>query len=199
MPKVSEQYLEARRDALLDAAEAAIAREGLHGATLAAIKREAGASSGAVYHYFRSKDDIVASIRERHQALDEAAYRAARADPSPRSALFGLVDAGIELNHDSPGNQDARLAVMLWAEALINERVMATQLQLMAPWWDTAAALLERAIAEGEVDPAVDVEAVAALLAAISLGATVLEAWEPGRVPVDRLVRAARRLLEAGL
>lgn len=199
MPKVSQAYLEARRDALLDAAAKVIARDGLQRATLDAIQEEAGASAGALYHYFKSKDDIVAGIRDRHLALDEAAYRRALDEDSARAGLLDLADAGVRLNHGSPGNRDARLAVMLWAEALVNDRVMDTQRRLMDPWWSTAAALLQRAAAQREIDAGEDLEAVAALLAAISLGATVLEAWEPGRWDAARLAGAARRLIDRGL
>lgn len=199
MPKVSPEYLESRRDAILDAAESVIARVGMQRATLSTIRREARVSSGALYHYFKSKNDIVAGIRERSMALDEETYGAALAGDSARQALAGLVEAGLALNHDSPSNRDARLAAILWAEALTNDRALDTQLRLMDPWWRTVDELVRRAVDEGALDPHVDSEALAALLAALSLGATVLEAWEPGRVSVERLVGTARQLLNGGL
>ncbi len=195
MPKVSDEYLEARRSQILDAAEALIARLGVQGATLSQICTEAGVSNGALYHYFKSKEDIVAGIRERSLAVDEAVYDQARQDPSAKEALSQLATSGLALNHGSPNNADARLAVMLWAEALINERVFDTQMSLMDPGWATTIEVAERAAEEGDLRPDIDAEALAAVFVALSLGATVIEAWEPGRVSVERLIETTALLL----
>ena len=64
-PKVSEQYLEERRNQILDAAVATFSRNGLHQTTIEDIRLEAGLSRGAVYHYFKSKEDIIDAIRGR--------------------------------------------------------------------------------------------------------------------------------------
>ena len=47
----------------------------------------------------------------------------------------------MRLNHNSPGNTDARVALMLWAEALTSDAVRESQLNLMQPWW---ASILKR-------------------------------------------------------
>ena len=199
MPKVTDEYLEARRAQILDAAEAVMARQGVHGATLSHIRAEAGVSSGALYHYFKSKEDIVAGIRERSLAGDEAVYDQVRQRPSAKEALIELAESGLVLNHGSPNNTDARLAVMLWAEALINERVLETQMRLMDPGWAITIEVAERAVEEGDLRPDIDVEALAAVFVALSLGATVIEAWEPGRVSVERLIGTTTALLRGEL
>jgi len=195
MPKVSDEYLEARRAQILDAAEAVIARRGVHGATLSHIRAEAGVSSGALYHYFKSKEDIVAGIRERALAADEAAYNEARTSTAAKEALTELVELGMALNHGSADNIDARLTVMLWAEALINDHILNSQMRLMDPWWETIAELAARAVEEGDLSSDVDGEALAAVLATLGLGATVLEAWAPNRIGTDRLIETTRALL----
>ena len=195
MPKVSEEYLEARRAEILDAAQAVIARRGVQGTTLSQIRSEAGVSSGALYHYFKSKDDIITGIRERSLASDEAVYSEAEISTTAKQALTELVELGMALNHGSANNVDARLAVMLWAEALINEHILDSQMRLMDLWWDTIDKLVARAVEEGDLNPEVDAEALSAVLAALGLGATVLEAWEPDKVSVDRLVETTRLLL----
>ncbi len=199
MPKVSDGYLVARRAEILDAAEAVIARQGVAGATLSDIRAEAGVSSGALYHYFKSKDDIIAGIRDRALAADTEAYDDARSKVTAKAALTDLVELGMAFNHGSPDNTDARLAVMLWAEALINERILGTQLSLMNPWWDVVSDLTERAVAEGDLGSDTDAEALAAVLAALSLGATVLESWQPGRVSTQSLIETTSALLRGDL
>ena len=64
-PKVSEQHLEDRRQQILDAAVTSFSRKGFHQATIEDIRLEAGLSRGAVYHYFKSKEDIIDGLRQR--------------------------------------------------------------------------------------------------------------------------------------
>lgn len=56
MPKVSDAHLEARREQILDAAEACFSREGFHQTSMQDICREAELSPGAVYRHFSSKE-----------------------------------------------------------------------------------------------------------------------------------------------
>ena len=59
MPKVLPQYLETRRQQIIDAAAACFARSGFHRTTMQDICNEAELSPGAVYRYFQSKEDII--------------------------------------------------------------------------------------------------------------------------------------------
>jgi AcrR family transcriptional regulator len=62
------------REALLDAAEALFAAEGIGGVSLAAITRLAGQHNGGAihYYYFGGRDGLLAAILDRHEAvLDE--------------------------------------------------------------------------------------------------------------------------------
>src|SRR5215212_6087280 len=62
MPKVTEEHVEARRRQILSAALRCFARQGFHRTTMQDIFREADLSPGAVYSYFKSKDELVAAI-----------------------------------------------------------------------------------------------------------------------------------------
>lgn len=80
-----------------------VAHEGFHKTTMADVVRESGLSVGAVYGYFRSKDEIIASVAEkltrvRHsfevlvRRMQEAGYVDADAPPEPvAQVLFGLM------------------------------------------------------------------------------------------------------------
>jgi len=61
------------REALLDAAEALFAAEGIENVSLAAITRLAGQRNGGAIHYhFGGRDSLLAAILDRHEAvLDE--------------------------------------------------------------------------------------------------------------------------------
>jgi len=62
MPKVQPEYLEQRRQQILDAAAACFTRTGFHQTTMQDICTEADLSPGAVYRYFRSKDEIIQAM-----------------------------------------------------------------------------------------------------------------------------------------
>lgn len=66
MPKVSsenrEQYLQTRRDQIIDASIKVFAAKGYAGANVADIAKEAGIGKGTLYLYFKNKEDIFNSI-----------------------------------------------------------------------------------------------------------------------------------------
>ena len=68
MPKVTEEHVEARRRQILSAALRCFAREGFHRTTMQDIFREADLSPGAVYSYFKGKDELIAGD---HRGDDE--------------------------------------------------------------------------------------------------------------------------------
>lgn len=53
-----------KRERILDAAIKVFARAGFHGARVSDIASEAGIAYGLVYHYFKNKDEILATIFE---------------------------------------------------------------------------------------------------------------------------------------
>jgi AcrR family transcriptional regulator len=58
------ELTETRREQILEAATSVFARLGVHTARMDDIVEEAGLSKGAVYWYFKSKDEIIKSILE---------------------------------------------------------------------------------------------------------------------------------------
>lgn len=82
MPKLSEKTQALRRSRILDAAERCFVRAGFAGATMQDIRREAGVSAGALYVYFRSKEDLIEGLsqRDRAQVREDVAFAAAGDD-----------------------------------------------------------------------------------------------------------------------
>lgn len=68
-------------------------RSGFEATSLADIAREAGISSGSVYYYFKTKDDVgaavVGELAERYGDL----MRGWREHPDPRDRLLSLIQA----------------------------------------------------------------------------------------------------------
>ena len=192
-PRVSDDHLESRRQQILDAAVRCFSRYGFHEATLERIRLEAELSRGAVYHYFRSKEEIVEAIRARNAQADQPyieAYESAgnstqQLDTVVRDALTRLV---------APESRDAsRVGLMLWAEALFNERLHAGQLRAMHEDVWPILDVVREAQAEGRINPALEAQDVTDFLLAAIIGIQVRFLWEPemGAEGMGRVLLAA--------
>lgn len=90
MPKLKPETQQARRAAILDAAERCFARAGFHRSTMQDICKEARVSPGALYVYFASKEDLIAGIVERDRAKLAAKLAELPDAPDLLSALAKL-------------------------------------------------------------------------------------------------------------
>src|SRR5215217_3588599 len=77
MPKVLPEYLEQRKQQIVDAAAACFTRAGFHQTTMADICAEADMSPGALYRYFRSKEEIIQAMCVRGHEQDAETMREA--------------------------------------------------------------------------------------------------------------------------
>ncbi|MFI1393888.1 TetR/AcrR family transcriptional regulator [Streptomyces sp. NPDC020681] len=129
MARVSQEHLDARRRQILDGAARCFARNGFHATSMQDVLREAGLSAGAVYRYFRSKEELVSAIAEgAFSGIREAFDDAARTTPPPTpDVLLGRVLRRV-LAEQLPGGDDrafARLVLQVWTETLRNEELRA--------------------------------------------------------------------------
>lgn len=70
MPKVVPEYKEEAKSKIVEAARIVFAKKGYHDATMDDVAKEVGVSKGALYSYFKSKEDLLKEITlESHQAL----------------------------------------------------------------------------------------------------------------------------------
>src|SRR3974390_2641846 len=61
MPRITEEHREARRQQILDAARACVLEHGLEAVSMEMIIARSGLSTGAVYRYFKGKDELIAA------------------------------------------------------------------------------------------------------------------------------------------
>ena len=95
---------------LLAAAERVVARLGAGGLSFDAVAREAGVSKGAVLHYFRTKDALVAAMVR--QLVERLAPKvSAGPDVSGAEAIALVIDA----MRRTPGDKDAASTALLAA------------------------------------------------------------------------------------
>jgi AcrR family transcriptional regulator len=81
------------REAVLDAAERLMARDGYDAATVAAVVEEAGIPASSIYHYFGSKEGVLLAVMERGaERFFEALPDLDRRVGSRRDHLRGLAE-----------------------------------------------------------------------------------------------------------
>ncbi|MCZ7412988.1 MULTISPECIES: TetR/AcrR family transcriptional regulator [unclassified Streptomyces] len=124
MARVSQEHLAARRRQILDGARRCFTRNGFHATSMQDVLQETGLSAGAVYRYFRSKDDLITAIAmEVFDDVGSAFADAARAeDPALPDVLLPAVLCRV-LGRRS--DTTPALALQVWAETLRNEELAA--------------------------------------------------------------------------
>ena len=92
-----------KRRQILDAAVRVFARQGFHATRVSDIADEAGVAYGLVYHYFRSKDEVLGELFvERWSLLLAAIEEADRAGGSHRARLAAVAGFIVESYRHDP-------------------------------------------------------------------------------------------------
>lgn len=194
---MAQRKKDAQRQRILDAALHCFSRDGFHQAGMADIVARSGMSQGAVYVYFKSKDDIIEALavdRHRQEALLGSLAESA---PDAISALNALVDIYADYLTDPKGRDRRRVGVHGWAEALRNKRVRERVVRGIDAPRALVVSLLERAKAEGQVARDLDCDAVARCLIALFQGLILQSCW--GQALDTQASTAAIKRMLAGL
>jgi AcrR family transcriptional regulator len=120
VPRVSEEHLAARRRQILDAARACFARNGFHATSMQDVVVESGLSMGAVYRYFKSKDDLIQAIAEEvvGMLVGQVDHLI---DARPLPPLTEVLDGVLGVVESQAGPDGVvRMAIQVWGEALRN-------------------------------------------------------------------------------
>jgi AcrR family transcriptional regulator len=148
MPRVVK-HPDIRRAELLDRATELFLRHGYDNVSLNDLIADAGVSKGAFYHWFPSKDALVAALAERsaHGAFAVAEAALAGCDGDALQRLNAVLRAGFETNMEMGGpEQLAAMASLLRPDnAHLYGRILAVEQGLYRP-------LLTRLISQGVSD-----------------------------------------------
>ncbi len=172
MPKVSEAHLAARRQQILDAAQRRFLRNGFHATSMQDVLAEAGMSAGAVYRYFRGKDEIIAAIAARYSG--EMIGTLTEAIDDPHLSLVEVMHRAAGLVEANAGPDGSlRLAVQVWAEALRDEAVARIARKVLNNLRASFVQLAKRAVSTGELPADTDTAGTGATLFALVVGYAV--------------------------
>jgi AcrR family transcriptional regulator len=198
MPRVTAAHEQEVRERIVVAALRVFGERGFHGATIADVVRESGLSVGAIYTYFRGKDDLFLATCDlaSGRGLGELAARlAAGRTVAERLAIaVGLYfDTADGAAQTGPGNADFLIQVWAQADAEPAAREMLRrrreQLSMAGEF------LLAEGIARGELPRWMDARAVARAYMALLDGMLLVRAEQGDAFRREDAERDARELL----
>jgi AcrR family transcriptional regulator len=170
MPRVSDDHLERRRRQILDAARACFIRKGFHLTSMQDVFAESGLSAGAVYRYFKSKNEIIHAIAtDRIGGAIVVMQDILTEDPIP--PLEEIVERFVAYVQSVLDDDGAlRVAPYVWAEALHDPSYHAFVSELfggLRSWWTVLATRLRDA---GRLPADADPQAMASTMVCLLPG-----------------------------
>ena len=148
-----------RRKLFAAAALAVIAREGLEGLTMRVVAKEAGFTTGALTHYFQSKDELLIAASEAGADVVRPEMDDAATGASARGALRDLLYTVLPT---SPAMKAQwRFWVAFWERAAHSPQVQRVMRERYFEYTNRVATVIRRSQEQGETPRDVDAEAVA--------------------------------------
>ena len=192
MPKVLPEYLETRRQQILDAAAACFARGGFHRTTMQDICSEAELSPGAVYRYFQSKEDIIQAMCSRGHEEDVETIREAMSLNDTVAIIDQLIHVFFTAIED---RELCALTVELVSEGKHNQPISESVREGWYAIFDALSELVSQGQARGEINPALDVAAVTRVMLGVYQGLLLQKLLEPD-IDVTGYVETTRALFQ---
>ncbi|MDE1487800.1 TetR/AcrR family transcriptional regulator [Xenorhabdus bovienii] len=167
--RVPEQH-ESKRQEILAAAHHCFLRNGLQGASISMICKEAAMSPGHLYHYFPSKDAIIEQMADDYLSKLHAHFSCHAEGEQTATVLLSelwIMKGWGDLSH-------CRILFELLAEAGRNERIRSILKENTDGVRELLSATLKAGQSRGEVDPELDPQHTSAVLVAILDAAPML-------------------------
>jgi AcrR family transcriptional regulator len=167
MPKRDAQYMDDRREEIIDATQACLIRDGLAGLSTTSICKEAGISMGALYTHFATKDDILLAIAERsaRRRREALSFRSVK---ELRQYFVAQAEAATSRKTKDSFRVDLELLVAAYSD----ERIAKALLPFRNS--NDMAKAIEALQSNGEIHSSVDPQAAATALEAVLMGVRVL-------------------------
>lgn len=173
-----------RREIFAAAALRVIMRAGVPGLTVREVAKEAGFTTGALTHYFRSKDQVLIEASEYSAKLVRPKMEKRALETSAVEALRQIVEVALPLNREMKGTW--RIWVGFWERSGYDAEVARVMRARYAEWRGRLAAQIRRAQQQGEMPDALSPELAAQELIALIDGIAVQVLLGTGRIPASR-------------
>jgi AcrR family transcriptional regulator len=170
MPRVSQAHLDARRAQIVAAARALFARKGFEATSMQDVFTESGLSTGAVYRYFRSREEIVEAIAQEALGTVHAVFDDLLAADPPAPLADDLARVAGLIESVSGPDGVLRVTVQLWGQALYKPEIGALARGGYGELRGLVTQLVRRAQDAGQIDPEADAVVLGQVLFAVLLG-----------------------------
>jgi AcrR family transcriptional regulator len=172
MPKLKPEEFETRRREIIAAARACFLRAGFHNTTTDEICHEANITPGGLYHYFGSKEELIAAVTERSGEDVVERMRSLISEATDAQSAFRQVSEFFSQTMQDPDLDNiTRLELEIWVEGLKNERIFEKSRRAWGMRMDWLEVLIRRGVEDGIYDAeVVDPHAMASLLISIFMG-----------------------------
>jgi AcrR family transcriptional regulator len=180
-----------KRQLILDAAVRVFARDGYHTSRVGDIAEEAGIAHGLLYHYFPSKEEVLATVfRENWGALLERFRRVEESDEPADEKLRGIAKILLRT-----WRNDAALVTVM-----VREVARSPHLQGQVEEVQEAFLVIQRVIERGQVERSFRPDVDARLASWIFYGGLeeILTGWVLGQLPEgdEEVARAERTVVD---
>lgn len=172
-----------RREELLAASLTLFAERGFRNTTIADIATATGTAHGLVYHYFRSKEELLSAILDRYSFLPELKRLLAVSPERPAAEVLTEIGVGFSRMLD----QRTDLLRLVVSEAQTNPVVAAALQRVTGEGLELLTRYLQARIAAGELrphDPAVPARALFWAVITKHLGPAEADGFERDLVAV---------------
>ncbi|WP_158613076.1 TetR/AcrR family transcriptional regulator [Nocardiopsis sp. Huas11] len=196
MPKITDERRAERRLQIVHAAMKCVSEQGFHKTTMADVIRESGMSAGAVYGYFRNKEELIVAIADKATSLaDRTIGTLLEADPLPTlPEMVEHLTTAVTAHEQGEQGDLTRVAVVVWAEAIRDDAVRALVTARFQGIRHRYAELVRAQQRAGRLDPEEDPELVARALFGLMPG-FILQRLLIGDIDPGSYARAVRGLL----
>jgi AcrR family transcriptional regulator len=185
MPKISEEKRQARREQILAASWRCFARRGLHTTSMEDIVREANLSFGAVYLYYKSKDELIqAALSMAFEAMQAFLTPILAREPAYAPSVFvrKVTSALTAYAHRDQLNFGVSF-LMGWGEAEFNPKVKELVSGGQKVYREALTAVVRKWQERGDVAPEANPENIAQVMLSFFLGFIVQSAMIGGISP----------------
>jgi AcrR family transcriptional regulator len=200
MPTRREREREERRKYILDKAQALFAQNGYLGTSMAEIAEASEFAVGSLYSFFRSKEEILATIFEYHVERVIAEVQQVRGDEKmgPREKIEACLESLVRIYVE---NQDffriyvAEARGVEWGvRTEVGEYIHRGNVRFLGVLSD----IFREAIDEGVIDPDLDPEFLALLLRQFVHSTVTHFLYSDRGLTVEQLLEVSKRMIFEG-
>lgn len=193
-----ESLRDLRRSQIVTQARRLVAERGLEGLTFGALEEQLAFTRGVITYHFRNKEEIVDAVLT--SAVDEINGRtlaATRGGDTVEEKIQAMIEATARGFLDNL--EATSILLSFWSRIRTDPAIHERNAELYAGFRAKTRSLLEAARDQGKLDPAVDLDALAAHLVGVVIGIVTQVYFEPDAIAVDKAVEIAARAVLRGV